>query len=236
MAAKSFVQDIFSRVSSRYDVMNDVMSLRLHRWWKKHFVQTLPLAPGASLLDVATGTGDIVRLILERSQKEDLGLEISALDPNPEMLRAGQARMLDLGILHPINWALGSAEALPYADETFDCYTIAFGLRNVEDRAAALAEAFRVLKPGGHFACLEFSHVENPVAKAFYKMYSSHIIPKMGKYVAGDEAAYQYLVDSIRAFPPQEALKAEIQGAGFQRCSFENLALGVVAIHRAWRE
>lgn len=223
------VEDLFSRVASRYDVMNDVMSLGLHRLWKRHFVTSLPVQNGQRLLDMAGGTGDISFLI----QKTYGALDVQSVvcDLTHGMLDVGQQRDEACTYASRLSWCCGDAQKLPFADETFDGYTISFGLRNVGERASALKEAYRVLRPGGWFACLEFSTLTNPALNTLYTRYSDYAIPLMGRLVGKDEAAYQYLVDSIRTFPVPEALSLEMQEAGFH-ASFTKLSGGVVCVHK----
>lgn len=231
----SFVKGVFSRVANRYDLMNDLMSLGTHRIWKRQFVQRVMVKPDAHYVDVSAGTGDITRLIHQKLTRQGLTPKITAIDPNPEMLSKGEVSLIDRGIVSGISWVEGSAEALPLEDESVDTLTISFGLRNVTDREQALREFYRVLKPGGQFLCLEFSHVRHSHLNMVYNLYNSTIIPKLGKWVGKDEAAYQYLVDSIAAFPDQETLKAMIETAGFNSVNYENLMDGVVAIHQGWK-
>lgn len=232
----SFVQDIFSRVSARYDLMNDAMSLGLHRLWKKKFIQQLALFPEMHILDVAAGTGDITREIIKRTQHTNFTVHISATDLNENMLQEGKKRLIDAGILQNVHWQVADAQALPYPDNSFNAYVIAFGLRNVSQRSKALSEALRVLKPGGQFLCMEFSHVTPAVLKHLYKGYSTLIIPRLGHLIAGDKAAYEYLVESIRAFPSQTKLQQQLEEIGFMKVSYQNLTCGVVAIHMGWKQ
>ena len=231
-AKAPLVRAIFDSVAPRYDLMNDLMSAGVHRWWKAEMVRWLRPRPGQSLLDVAGGTGDIARRALPR-----LGAEGAAIvcDANPEMLEVGRARALDDGILAGIEWLAGDAEALPFADRSFELYTIAFGLRNVTRIARALAEARRVLKPGGRFLCLEFTPAVAPLLQPVYDFYSFQVLPLLGQLVTGNRDAYSYLVESIRRFPPQAALSEEIAAAGLERVSYRNLTGGIAALHSAWR-
>lgn len=222
------VHDLFSRVTNSYDIMNDLMSMGIHRYWKDYFVKNITLHQNESLLDVASGTGDIVRRIHETYPF--LNLNITATDLTESMLSTGRDKSIDQGILD-ITYNVADAENLPYHDESFDVYTIAFGMRNIGNMEKAVTEAKRILKPGGRFYCLEFSHVENEHIKMAYDLYSK-IIPTLGSMVANDEKAYQYLVDSIRSFPTQESFKSMITSAGFEGARYENLTFGVVAIHQ----
>lgn len=226
------VQGVFSSVARRYDLMNDVMSGGIHRLWKARFVERLAPRPGWRVLDVAGGTGDIAFRI-ETACPE---AEVVLLDLTPGMLEVGRDRALDRG--RPEGrflWVAGDAETLPLPDRSVEAYTIAFGLRNVTRPERALAEARRVLKPGGRFLCLEFSQVVLPLLQRLYDLYSFRVLPLMGQLVARDRDSYQYLVESIRRFPPQEELLAMMAAAGLERGSYENLTGGIAAIHQAWR-
>ncbi len=228
------VRGVFERVSSRYDLMNDLMSGGVHRLWKAAMIDWLRPQPGMTLLDVAGGTGDIPFRVIERRGAAQAG-PIIVFDLTPEMLAVGRDRALDRGILTGLQWVAGDAEALPLPDRSVEAYTIAFGLRNVTHVERALAEARRVLKPGGHFLCLEFSRVVLPFLDDLYDLYSFRVLPALGAVVAGDRAAYQYLVESIRRFPPQEELAAMITAAGLDQVRYRNLTGGVAALHSAWR-
>ena len=222
------VRGVFDSVADKYDLMNDVMSAGMHRCWKDRFIRDINPRPGKSCLDVAGGTGDIaVRLHRATHGRAP----ITVCDINNSMLAVGRDRSLDRGITD-IEWITGAAEALPLPDNTYDIYTIAFGLRNVTRIDEALAEAYRVLKPGGHFYCLEFSRVDPPVFRKLYDLYSFNVIPRLGGVIANDEASYRYLVESIRKFPDQQALKARITRAGFACTGYTNLQFGVAAIHK----
>jgi len=229
------VRDVFSSVAGNYDLMNDLMSMGVHRAWKAAFVKKIMVRPGMKFLDVAGGTGDIAFRLREKTGNSG---EITVCDINPDMLRVGQARAIDRGILGPnsgLRWVCGNAEAVPTPDSTYDVYTIAFGLRNVTDIPAALAEARRVLRPGGQFFCLEFSKVVLPVLDRIYDGYSFTVLPKLGRYVARDEAAYRYLAESIRKFPDQDTLLGLIAEAGLEQGWVANLSGGIAAIHSARR-
>jgi demethylmenaquinone methyltransferase/2-methoxy-6-polyprenyl-1,4-benzoquinol methylase len=226
------VNEVFSKVAGRYDLMNDLMSGGLHRLWKAEFINML--APPKSeapfaLIDVAGGTGDIAFRFLDA-----VGPGGSAVicDISKEMMEAGKARAKDRG---PLTFVQGNAEALPFESKRFDAYTIAFGIRNVTHIDQALAEAFRVLKPGGRFLCLEFSSVEMPLLDTLYDAYSFNAIPRLGHLVAGDAESYRYLVESIRRFPDQERFAEMIRDAGFERVGYRNLTGGIAAIHSGWR-
>jgi demethylmenaquinone methyltransferase/2-methoxy-6-polyprenyl-1,4-benzoquinol methylase len=225
------VRGVFERVAPKYDVMNDVMSMGVHRLWKDKLINMLNPRPNSRLLDVAGGTGDIAFRYLKKAS----GGHVTVADINPAMLREGYNNALNKNILHGMDWLCADAQALPLPDDTYDYYTIAFGIRNVTDISAALREAYRVLKPGGRFLCLEFSAVTNPLMAGLYEFYSFKVIPKMGKLVAGDEASYQYLVESIRKFPKQEEFLSMIGEAGFIRTSYTNLSSGAVAVHSGWK-
>ena len=232
---------IFSNVSGSYDRMNDAMSLGLHRLWKDRLVTKLNPFSGMQHLDVAGGTGDVAFRIAARI--EDLQAEgsihagsVTVCDINSSMLQQGQARASQ-GVPggNLLSWNVGDAEQLPFPDSTFDSYTIAFGIRNVTRIQQALHEAARVLKPGGRFMCLEFSHVDIPVLREAYDLYSFNVIPKLGKAIANDEASYQYLVESIRRFPPRDEFAAMMKIAGLQRIDCEILTGGVVALHSGFK-
>jgi len=229
------VRGVFDSVATRYDLMNDVMSGGLHRLWKSAFVDMLNPQPGWNVVDVAGGTGDIAMRITDRvRQKGGADPHVVVCDINEAMVRAGTERRA--AERYPnIDWMVGDAERLPWADRRFDAYTIAFGIRNVRDHAAALAEARRVLKPGGRLMILEFSHVVLPVLDRIYERYSFDVIPKMGGLIAGDRQSYQYLVESIRQFPTQDAFARTIADSGLKRVSYRNLSGGIVTIHSAWR-
>ncbi|AIL12372.1 ubiquinone biosynthesis methyltransferase UbiE [Candidatus Paracaedimonas acanthamoebae] len=224
----NLVTDIFRRVASNYDLMNDVMSFGIHRWWKDQFIQKIAPKKEEKFVDVAGGTGDIALRLLNKSAPET---DITICDINPAMLEQGRARTIDQGVIKGLQWVCGTAESLPFPNASFDVYTIAFGLRNVTNKESALKEAFRVLKPGGRFYCLEFSKVNHPLFEKAYSLYSFNVIPKIGALIAKDKAAYQYLVESIVRFPSQEELVTMIKEAGFASVSYQNLTQGIVAIH-----
>lgn len=225
----SLVRGVFSSVASRYDIMNDLMSAGVHHLWKDRMVALLP--KGGKLLDVAGGTGDISFRYLKKSPTSP----IIVCDINQAMLAKGRDRAIDRTILKGMEWVCGDAESLPFPSMSFDYYTIAFGIRNVTHIDRALKEAYRVLKPGGRFICLEFSQVTNPMLAAFYEQYSFHVIPQIGKLVTGDAESYQYLVESIRQFPKQQEFATMISEAGFAKVSYDNLTGGVTALHSGWR-
>ncbi|MGB0719613.1 MAG: bifunctional demethylmenaquinone methyltransferase/2-methoxy-6-polyprenyl-1,4-benzoquinol methylase UbiE [Bdellovibrionales bacterium] len=230
------VHGVFDSVASNYDIMNDLMSGGLHRLWKDRFVRIIRPKPHHRILDVAGGTGDIafrLHKTKNRPPTTDHRPPITICDLTPAMLQTGRDRAIDKGWLNGFDWITGNAEALPFPDNHFDLYTIAFGLRNVTRIDQALTEAHRVLKPGGRFFCLEFSHVRNPILAKAYDVYSYAAIPKIGKIVAKDEDSYQYLVESIRKFPKQKQLANRLKAAGFATASYENMTGGIVAIHQA---
>ena len=223
---ESMVKGVFNSVASKYDIMNDLMSAGLHRLWKNDMVAMLSPRPGMNILDVAGGTGDIAFRMREAAD-----CHITICDINQQMLEEGRNRAIDKNLLIGLEWVTGNAESLPLPSNHFDAYTIAFGIRNVTHIDKALEEAHRVLKIGGRFVCLEFSHLTHPLLQKGYDAYSFAAIPKIGKWVTGDSASYQYLIESIRQFPKQEAFAAMIKKAGFANVQYRNLTQGVVAIH-----
>ena len=231
------IRAVFDSVAARYDLMNDLMSAGVHRWWKAEMVAQLKPRAGQRLLDVAGGTGDIALRALphlrDNGKAADAGVVVC--DASAAMLVVGRARALDQGILTGIEWVCADAEQLPVADRSVDLYTVGFGLRNVTHIDRALAEARRVLKPGGRFMCLEFTPEITPLLQPLYDLYSFQIVPLLGQVVAGDRDAYAYLVESIRRFPRQSELAEMIAGAGLHQVKFRNLTGGVAALHSAWR-
>ena len=224
------VGDVFSSVASRYDLMNDLMSAGIHRLWKAALIDWLRPRAGMSLLDVGGGTGDIAFRFLEHG-----GGHVTVSDINTDMLGVGRDRAIDRGILRGIDWVPADAESLPFDNGSFDAYTIAFCIRNVTHIDRVLAEARRVLRPGGRFLCLEFSKVVlGPLDKA-YDTYSFKVLPALGQFVADDREAYQYLAESIRQFPDQETFAAMISDAGLGQVTYRNLSGGIAAMHSAWR-
>jgi len=228
------VNDVFHKVANRYDLMNDLMSAGLHRLWKDAMVAWLnpPKRQGWKVLDVAGGTGDVAFRIVEASQRQ---AHATVLDINGSMLAVGRDRAAKQGLAENTDFVEANAEALPFEDETFDAYTIAFGIRNVPRIDAALAEAYRVLKRGGRLLCLEFSEVDMPLLDKAYEAWSFNAIPKIGKAVTGDGEPYSYLVESIRKFPNQQNFAAMITRAGFSRVTFRNYSGGIAALHSGWK-
>ena len=232
---QGLVDDVFHSVAQRYDLMNDLMSGGLHRAWKDALV-TAVNPPKSDrefhLLDLAGGTGDVAFRVVEAG---GANVRVTVCDINADMLQVGRERALERGHDFAVSFEQGNAEALPYADKSFDCVTIAFGIRNVPRIERALAEACRVLKIGGRFLCLEFSSVDLPGLSSLYDVYSFNIIPRVGELVTGDRDAYQYLVESIRKFPRPEHFAEMMRAAGFRRVSFTIMTAGVVALHSGWR-
>ncbi len=225
------VQGVFSSVASKYDVMNDVMSLGIHRVWKDTMMDWLAPIRGQALLDVAGGTGDISFRFLKRAH----GANATVLDLTEPMLAEGRKRAENVGISGQLEWVVGDAMALPFEDDSFDVYTISFGIRNVTDPQKALSEAYRVLKPGGRIMVLEFSHIPNDLLQWFYDKYSFNVIPRLGQIIASDSSSYQYLVESIRKFPKQESFMKLVNAAGFENTKYRNLTMGVACLHSGWK-
>ena len=226
------VAEVFSSVAGKYDIMNDVMSFGIHRLWKKIALQHTGLKAGDSVLDLAGGTGD---LTITLSRQVGPGGEVILSDINPAMLEAGRARLLDKGIAGNVRFVEANAEDLPFDENRFHCVTMAFGLRNVTDQNKALRSIHRVLKPGGRLLVLEFSKPVAPGLNKLYDFYSFNILPKMGKLIANDEDSYRYLAESIRMHPDQPTLKAMMQDAGFERCTWHNMSGGIVALHKGFK-
>ncbi|SEO00858.1 bifunctional demethylmenaquinone methyltransferase/2-methoxy-6-polyprenyl-1,4-benzoquinol methylase UbiE [Palleronia pelagia] len=225
------VHGVFSSVASKYDVMNDVMSVGIHRLWKDAMMDWLAPRPGQRLLDVAGGTGDIAFRFLGRAP----GASAVVLDLTEPMLVEGRKRAEAEALGDKLDWVVGDAMALPFDDNSFDTYTISFGIRNVTRIPDALSEAFRVLKPGGRLMVLEFSQIPNDMMQRIYDLYSFNIIPRMGQVIAGDRDSYQYLVESIRRFPDQETFANMIGDAGFEQVRYRNLSMGIAALHSGWK-
>ena len=223
---------VFDSVAHKYDIMNDVMSLGIHRLWKRIAIELSGVRTGQRVLDLAGGTGDLAARLARMAGPEG---EVVLADINASMLQVGRARLLDQGIAGNVRFVQANAERLPFPDNHFDCITIAFGLRNVTDKDAALASMYRVLKPGGRLLILEFSKPRAPGLAPLYDFYSFKILPLMGKLIANDPASYQYLAESIRMHPDQDRLRAMLEQAGFEDCSYHNLSGGIVALHRGFK-
>ena len=225
---KGLVQNVFDQVYDHYDLMNDFMSLGIHRLWKKDLLNMMNASPNQKLIDVACGTGDVAKLFLEYIGKDS---EITCVDPNKSMIKKGREKLRKFKNL---SWVIGSAENLPVAKNSFDFYTISFGLRNTKNLSKTLSEAHRVLKPGGRYLCLEFSKIQNSSLNIIYKNYSK-LIPLIGKLVIGERKPYEYLVKSIEDFINQEELLDLMKKNGFEKCTYRNLSGGIVSIHSGWK-
>ncbi len=225
------VQGVFNSVASKYDVMNDVMSVGIHRIWKDAMMDWLAPRPGQQLLDVAGGTGDISFRFLKRAGSG----HATVLDLTEPMLVEGRKRADAAQMVDSLDWVVGDAMALPFADNSFDVYTISFGIRNVTRPQDALKEAFRVLRPGGRLMVLEFSQLPNEGLQKLYDLYSFNVIPRMGQLIANDRDSYQYLVESIRNFPDQETFLDMVRKAGFENARYRNLSMGIAALHSGWK-
>mgnify|MGYP001408952803 CR=1 FL=1 len=225
---KGLVQNVFNQVYDQYDLMNDVMSLGIHRLWKKSMINTMNPSPNQKLIDVACGTGDIAKLFLSHVHKSS---QITCVDPNKGMIKKGKEK---LNKYKNLNWIIAPAEKLPIVENSFDFYTISFGLRNTKNLNKALSEAYRILKPGGLFLCLEFSKIQNEGLNFIYKNYSK-IIPTIGKFIVGEKEPYEYLVKSIEEFINQEELIELMKKNNFQKCSYRNFSNGIVSIHSGWK-
>ena len=225
---KGLVQNVFDQVYDQYDLMNDFMSLGIHRLWKKSLLNMMNPSQNQNLIDVACGTGDIAKLFLNYVNKKS---QITCVDPNKHMVSKGKKK---LNKFRNLKWVISTAEKLPLSDNSFDFYTISFGLRNTKNLNKTLAEAYRVLKPGGHFVCLEFSKVKNDLLNNIYKTYSKSI-PKIGKFIVGKSEPYEYLINSIEKFYSQDELSKKIKKSNFVNISYKNLNGGIVAIHSAWK-
>ncbi len=225
------VHGVFTRVASKYDIMNDVMSVGIHRIWKDAMMDWLAPRPGTKLLDVAGGTGDVSFRYLKRAP----GAHATVLDMTESMLVEGRQRAEADRMAEHLDWVVGDAMALPFPANSFDVYTISFGIRNVTRVQDALNEAYRVLRPGGRLMVLEFSQLPNELMQKAYDLYSFNVIPVMGQIIAGDRDSYQYLVESIRKFPDQETFLGMIRQAGFQQAKYRNLSMGIAALHSGWK-
>jgi len=225
------VQGVFTSVATKYDLMNDVMSAGIHRIWKDAMMDWLAPRPGQTLLDVAGGTGDIAFRFLKRAGRG----RATVLDLTEPMLVEGRRRAEAERLSDSLAWVVGDAMALPFEDNSFDVYTISFGIRNVTRPRDALKEAFRVLKPGGRLMVLEFSQLPNEGVQKLYDLYSFNVIPRMGQVITGDRDSYQYLVESIRQFPDQETFLQMVRDAGFENAKYRNLTMGVVCLHSGWK-
>lgn len=225
------VKSVFNKVATKYDLMNNVMSLGVHHWWKHEFIAMLNPKEHSKLLDVAGGTGDISLRFLKRTKTAHVTLS----DINQSMLHEGNNRLIDANMLGRFDCVTANAEQLPFPSHHFDYYTIAFGIRNVTNRLNALKEAYRVVKPGGRFLCLEFCPRPHKLLEKPYEFYSFHVIPQLGQWIANDRDSYQYLVESIKMFHPPEDFSSLIKEAGFSHVQFRLLSGGVVAIHSGWK-
>ena len=225
------VQGVFNSVASKYDIMNDVMSMGIHRVWKEAMMDWLAPRPGQKLLDVAGGTGDVSFKFLGRAGHG----HATVLDLTEPMLVEGRQRAEADSLTGSLDWVVGDAMALPFPDNTFDVYTISFGIRNVTRPQEALNEAYRVLRPGGRLMVLELSQLPNPAMQKAYDLYSFNVIPRMGQAIAGDRDSYQYLVESIRNFPDQETFLSMLRTAGFEQAKYRNLTMGIAALHSGWK-
>ena len=225
---KGLVQNVFDQVYDQYDLMNDFMSLGIHRLWKKSLLNMMNPSPKQKLIDVACGTGDIAKLYLNCVNKSS---EITCVDPNKGMVKKGREK---LNKFKNLNWVVSSAEKLPIINNSFDFYTISFGLRNTKDINKTLSEAYRVLKPGGRYLCLEFSKVQNSTLNFIYQSYSK-FIPSIGKLIVGEKEPYEYLVKSIENFVNQDELINLMEKNGFKKCNYRNLSGGIVSIHSGWK-
>ncbi len=226
------VSEVFHSVASQYDLMNDVMSLGMHRWWKKFAIMQTQIKSGDHVLDLAGGTGDLTKLLLEKVT--DRG-QVTLSDINSSMLQAGRARLTDGNYLQNIHYVQANAEQLPFEDHSFDGVTISFGLRNITNKENALAEMYRVLKPGKKLIVLEFSKPKYTVLNRIYDQYSFKVIPKLGEWIAKDKKSYQYLIESIRMHPDQETLLKLIEKVRFEKCGYHNLSGGIVALHYGYK-
>lgn len=228
----SLVAAVFRSVAPNYDLMNDLMSFGLHRLWKRYTMDHAAIRPGNVVLDVAAGTGDLAKAFAKLVGKQG---KVIITDINEAMLNIGRDRLTDVGSVGNVAYVQADAEYLPFADNSFDCISIAFGLRNVTNKSSALQSMYRVLKPGGKLLILEFSHSQTPFINKLYDFYSFNVIPKMGELVAQDRASYQYLIESIRMHPNQETLKAMMLESGYEDVDYFNLSGGIVALHKGFK-
>ncbi|HJD62359.1 MAG TPA: bifunctional demethylmenaquinone methyltransferase/2-methoxy-6-polyprenyl-1,4-benzoquinol methylase UbiE [Rickettsia endosymbiont of Degeeriella rufa] len=228
------VNNIFSNVADKYDLMNDLMSFGMHRLWKDEFIRQIPNL-NSNILDVASGSGDIALKLAKKAKDRSSNISLTLSDINKEMLRQAKKKSIDLNLFQNLKFTVASAEELPFPDNSFDYYTIAFGIRNVPDINKALKEAYRILKPMGKFVCLEFSKVKESLLQDFYKFYSFNVIPKIGQIITGNKEAYDYLVESIDLFPSQDEFRIMIKEAVFEEINYKNLSGGIVAIHSAYK-
>ena len=225
---KGLVQNVFDQVYNNYDLMNDLMSLGIHRLWKKNLIHMMNPSPNQKLIDVACGTGDIAKIFLNHANSDS---QITCIDPNKEMIKEGKKK---LNNFKGIKWIIAPAEKIPLSDNSFDFYTISFGLRKTKNLNKTLSEAYRVLKPGGRFFCLEFSKIQNSGLNFIYKNYSK-LIPSIGKFIVGNKEPYEYLIKSIENFINQDELIDLMNKNGFKKCNYRNLSGGIVSIHNGWK-
>ena len=225
---KGLVENVFDQVYDQYDLMNDFMSLGIHRLWKKNLLNMMSPSNSQNLIDVACGTGDIAKLFLNHMNKD---FQVTCVDPNKKMIEKGKEK---LNKFKNLNWIISSAEKLPINDNSFDFYTISFGLRNTKSLDKSLAEAYRVLKPGGRYLCLEFSKIQNSSLEFIYKNYSK-LIPSIGKLIVGEKGPYEYLVESIENFVNQDELLDLMIEQNFEKCIYRNLSGGIVSLHSGWK-
>lgn len=232
----NLVKEIFSGVAKKYDLMNDLMSAGVHRIWKNKMIEEVSFTKPMRVIDLAGGTGDIAFRITKTAREKNIKCEIDVVDINQEMLDVGKARAFDLNLFSDLKFTCADGEKLPFTDESFDFFTISFGIRNFTNIGAGLSEAYRVLKPNGKFICLEFSKVNDYFLQKIYDTYSFKVIPKIGEVILKDRQSYQYLVESIRKFPNQDEFKKMIEVAGFKNVFYRNLSFGAAAIHVGYKD